>query len=533
MEGWRVAVLEGIVDRNKSQRRPYELMVENCSAHPDSQLLRNLRQTDTKASLFERENIVLKQSGRYAPRRDPKHVQELEARVRELEGQLGGIYKDKSDNVSALLALREERDALAIQFDQTSRELRAVKTRMKEIEMELKESEEKATQLDEVKHVLGSELQSIREKLDKVVAQNQALTNENRDLIARMVQMKEDQVKQMNEINEYYESVVKQQKMVESLRVSQGVDLPLAASEVRQSLLPRGYKYRLTGHDRDIAACVYNDGGTVLFTAGGDSTLRLWDPLQGVEKKQLRGLVQPALCLDVSAGTEFVIAGSADNTALVWNFSLGRVKHNLTGHSSQVTSVKFFNAKKWATTGSQDRTIKIWDLERGFSTRTLTTFSSCHCVTLTPEDSILGSGHFDGHVRLWSSRNGEIIHDLPVHDRPVTSLIVSPDGTRMVTNSLDNSLCLINLKKFQAEGALTHPDYHCQQSYAKICFSFDGKYVLAGGSNGIVYIWNMDTLELEETYEGGHTNPISCVSWRPHSSQFASVDTAGGLVIWE
>lgn len=533
MEAWKTAVQASIQDRNGVQGRSFEFIITNCTLYLDSQLLKSLKDSQAKGALLERENILLKKSGGYFSHRDPKHVQELEDRVRELEGQLGGIYKDKSENVSALLTLREEKDALVLQLDQTSRELKAVKSRLLDLELEWKESEDRGKQLEEVRLVLSSELVSIKGKLDKVIAQNQTLSTENDQLIARMVKMKEDQAKQMNEINEYYESVVKQQKAVDTLRASHGVDLNIPVSEVRKSLLPKGYKYRIVGHERDISACVYNDGGTVLFTAGGDSTLRMWDPIQGQEKKQLRGLVQPALSLDVSAGTEFVLAGSTDNTALVWNFSLGRVKHTLTGHSSQVTSVKFFNGKKWAATGSQDRTIKIWDLERGFSNRTMTTFSSCHCVTLTPEDSILGSGHFDGHVRLWSSRNGEIIHDLPVHDRPVTSLIVSPDGTRMVTNSLDSTLCLINLKKFQAEGSLTHPDYHCQQSYSKICFSFDGKYVLAGGSDGKVYVWNMDTLEIEEVYEGGHTNAITCVNWRPNSSQFSSVDTAGGLVIWE
>ena len=211
--------------------------------------------------------------------------------------------------MSALLALREEREALALQLNQTSRELKAVKNRLQDLELEWKESEDRGKQLEEVRLVLSSELESIKGKLDKVIGQNQALSTENDQLISRMVKMKEDQAKQMNEINEYYESVVKQQKAVETLRASQSVDIAVPSSEDRKSILPKGYKYRLIGHERDISACIYNDGGTVLLTAGGDSTLRLWDPIQGQEKKQLRGLVQPALSLDVSAGTEFVFSG--------------------------------------------------------------------------------------------------------------------------------------------------------------------------------------------------------------------------------
>jgi hypothetical protein len=64
MEAWKSAVQASIQIRNGIQGRSYELIITSCIPHLDSQLLKSLKESQTKASLLERENIILKKSGR-------------------------------------------------------------------------------------------------------------------------------------------------------------------------------------------------------------------------------------------------------------------------------------------------------------------------------------------------------------------------------------------------------------------------------------------------------------------------------------
>ena len=64
MEDWKTTILSRIADRNQRQSRQYEALINNCDFHSDAVLQRSFKETQAKTSMFERENIVLKKSGR-------------------------------------------------------------------------------------------------------------------------------------------------------------------------------------------------------------------------------------------------------------------------------------------------------------------------------------------------------------------------------------------------------------------------------------------------------------------------------------
>ena len=533
MEDIKTEVCARILTRNQTQTRAYESLISNCTHHTDAKLLKTYKDVRSRNAMCERENIVLSKSGS-----DPKQLQEIQDKTRELEGQLGRIYRDKSENLTAVMTLREAKKNISIEANETAEKLKKITAQVAILTSETTEKSSEIHLLEEKKSVLQSEFSSLQEKLQKVRVQNESLVTENGNLALRLAHIKETQSKQLLEISECYESVLKKQQLSElSENSSIAMDENGGFSSImvkKRVELPRSYKYKLVGHAQDITSCVYNDAGSVLVTTGGDCMVKLWDTEQGVERKVLRGLVHPALSVDVSVGTELVLAGSADMTAVVWRLGSARVIHTLTGHTSQVTSVRFLSTKRMATTGSQDRTIKLWDIERGFTVKTLMTYSSCQSVALSSEDSLLASGHYDGKVRIWSPSNGEAIAEVDVCDQAsVTCVSFSKDGRQLVASSNDNKLSLLDTRNFSLIGCLTHPEYRCQHTLTKVCWSSDSDYVLAGSNDGRVHLWNAVTREIEEIYEGGHGNPVTCVAWSPAKQQFASVDTVGGLVFWE
>lgn len=64
------------------------------------------------------------------------------------------------------------------------------------------------------------------------------------------------------------------------------------------------------------------------------------------------------------------------------------------------------------------------------------------------------------------------------------------------------------------------------------CMSPDYSYVLVGG-NSKVFVFDKETEELEERFDDIHYSKIRGCDWNPRGHQFATIDSTGGLIIWE
>eukprot|EP00004_Rigifila_ramosa_P014302 TRINITY_DN3241_c0_g1_i5.p1 TRINITY_DN3241_c0_g1~~TRINITY_DN3241_c0_g1_i5.p1 ORF type:complete len:1300 (+),score=318.35 TRINITY_DN3241_c0_g1_i5:1589-5488(+) len=73
------------------------------------------------------------------------------------------------------------------------------------------------------------------------------------------------------------------------------------------------------GHARDVFACVLSDDNRTLFSASGDSTVRIFDARTGAEDGVLRGHSKEVRCLSVSQLAKFSVSGSDDGTVRIWN----------------------------------------------------------------------------------------------------------------------------------------------------------------------------------------------------------------------
>ena len=88
------------------------------------------------------------------------------------------------------------------------------------------------------------------------------------------------------------------------------------------------------------------------------------------------------------------------------------------------------------------------------------------------------------------------------------------------------------MRTYKKVSSLQHHNYVCSGNYSKVSWSSDSNYLAAGGHRGQLFVWNTSNLKIEEVLDRGHSNPVVAVVWRPRESNMASVDSVGGLVIW-
>lgn len=107
----------------------------------------------------------------------------------------------------------------------------------------------------------------------------------------------------------------------------------------------------------------------------------------------------------------------------------------------------------------------------------------------------VATAHYDGCVRFFDPRTKEELHKMQLHDQGlhVTTVCYTPDGSRLVTNSKDNTLKLIDVRMYGELCTMKSEQYRNPISNNKAAVSPNGKYVAAGGHNGCVVIWDLTT----------------------------------------
>lgn len=149
-------------------------------------------------------------------------------------------------------------------------------------------------------------------------------------------------------------------------------------------------------------------------------------------------------------------------------------------------------------TCSTDRTIRLCDVEHSRKPFSVTSPSAVLDVASfgTRAGGLIVSGHKDGALRLWSSRDGNaMVGGAKVHTKGVTSVSCLDDGQSLVSLGRDNVIRLSDIRMNIAivremEGMVhTVSDWHRAAAY--------GRHVACGsGKQGNLGIWNVDTGKL-------------------------------------
>jgi hypothetical protein len=136
---------------------------------------------------------------------------------------------------------------------------------------------------------------------------------------------------------------------------------------------------------------------------------------------------------------------------------------------------------------------------------------------LTAATSEYGGGRMGADLKVWDARAGTPLLDLNGHTGLVDSVAFSPDGTRVVTGSRDQTAKvwdtrpgtpLLDLKGHTAD-------------VISATFSPDGTRILTGSEDWTAKVWDARAgtplLDLK-----GHTGPVSSVAYSPDGTRIAT-----------
>ncbi|XP_067889149.1 autophagy-related protein 16-like isoform X2 [Heterodontus francisci] len=295
--------------------------------------------------------------------------------------------------------------------------------------------------------------------------------------------------------------------------------------------VPARVRHSLEAHDGEVNAVRFSPSSKILATGGSDRKVKLWDIVGGTLQnvKTLEGSNDGVTSIEFDPSGLQILAGSYDNTARLWSLKNCELKHTLSGHSAKVTAAKFKFYFREAVTGSHDRTIKVWDLNKAACVKSIHVPSRCSDIVCS--DYFIISGHCDKKIRLWDCRSGIKTDEIPLQGK-VTSLDINSDRTQLLSCSRDDLLKVMDLRMNEARQELRAEGFKCGADWTKAIFSPDGNYAVAGSSDGVLYVWNTLTGNLETSLVGQHRSSINAVSWSLSGEYVVSVDRTKVANLW-
>ena len=172
-----------------------------------------------------------------------------------------------------------------------------------------------------------------------------------------------------------------------------------------------------------------------------------------------------SICFDPSSDLTLLTAGDIDKNIKMWDTENGSSKGELKGHNKDVTTIKWSNDGSYFGSGSQDKTIKLWDLKTLKEICTIPTlgYGPINDISLlnTGEMLIVAAGHVDGNITIWDAQRKSLFTEIKENSqgKEVRTICFSPDGKYLISGGFDNKIKIYDiLNNFNLASELEHND---------------------------------------------------------------------------
>ncbi|XP_045614964.2 periodic tryptophan protein 2 homolog [Procambarus clarkii] len=233
-------------------------------------------------------------------------------------------------------------------------------------------------------------------------------------------------------------------------------------------------------HTAAVTGLTFTQSGRAILSSSHDGTVRAFDLTR---YRNFKTLTSPRptqfSCVTVDCSGELVAAGGQDShDVYLWSLQTGRLLEVLSGHEGPVVSVQFSSqpgSTMMASTG-WDGTVKVWNaIDSTTAKETIALSSDGLCVCVRPDGKQLAVATMDGQITMFNPLSGE------------------QEGNIIGRNDLGAGKA--DADKVSAKKNLE------SKAFTSLCYSSDGKCILAGGQSKNVCIYSIEDELLIKKFE--------------------------------
>ncbi len=328
---------------------------------------------------------------------------------------------------------------------------------------------------------------------------------------------------------------------------------------------------RLEAHSRAVAALAYSPDGSLLATAGFDQTIRLWDVATWQVRATLHGHLDEVWSVAFSADGRTLATGSKDETVkpwdaqtvsqreLSWAVPLG-TRAILLGPDAGVIGVlgadgafRLLTTTNWQASvahpvrvgptdtppvamdrgatclvaGTAAGPIRRWRLpEPSEAVPFIGHTGRVDALAFSDDGRWLASTGADNILRVWRTDTGRQAAEFPYQHQLVFSIIVSPNANWLGV-IFDNDELQIWERRTGRRVARLNPH---KTGFQMVFLNHRPGFATAG-ADGLVKIWDLQTLRCEEIFRDS-LHGVTSIAITPNDDRLACGTGEGVIRIW-
>lgn len=373
----------------------------------------------------------------------------------------------------------------------------------------------------------------------------------------------------------YQHAIKEHTRFVNCVRFSPNGDLLASAGSDKKVFLFGGKegekKMELAGdapHTGGVYSLSWSPDNNKILTASADRTAKIWDVNtgaclttfhmgEGTDHQQVGSLWQGQYLLTVDLAGHISYLDPNNNAAPT---------NVLKGHNKFVTALAYDRSNESIYSGSYDSVITKWNVHSGKTSSIegeghknkieaavvdnghLVTGAMDDSVRVTPldplqyansigvdspvasVDSVNGNTVAVSMNKVYVIRNGAIITSQAVAGTP-KSVAINPAANLVAVGTDDNFIHLFNL-----DGAALQTKSKLEGhrgGVTALAFSPNGQHLASGSKDRAVYLWNVNSGELEQSGWKFHSAVVNSVAWSPNSRLIASASLDQNVFVWD
>jgi WD40 repeat protein len=283
----------------------------------------------------------------------------------------------------------------------------------------------------------------------------------------------------------------------------------------------------LEGHNERIMSLTFALDGQRLASADYNGRVQLWDTTRGVLMTTLLEGAQRIAFVTASpdgsqlatasggrgnssfAGTRLLAPLAGEREIVLYDAATGAVQSTLPGQRYGTTVVGYSGDGRLLASGSQGGGIALWDTGTG---ELLVTLSEEPVLGLDPKLPPVSALALDEHGKtivsahlsrlyslvVWDGETGEPRHFLGGQDNRVWSVVLTPDGSRMLSTGEDNTVRVWDTLTGEHLLTLTEPDL----AGLWLTLRRDGRRLITTGRDGSLVVWDTDVEDARVLWAG-------------------------------
>ncbi len=148
-------------------------------------------------------------------------------------------------------------------------------------------------------------------------------------------------------------------------------------------------------------------------------------------------------------------------------------------------------------------------------------------VRLSPDGTRIISGSVDGSVRLWNAATLKNLGSINTADLGVNVVAFSPDGKVVASAGTDGTIRLLDATSLEELKTFAEDQF----SVNCVAFSHDGKMIATGNDDGMIRLWSTSSGEQSKSIKG-HSAPVKSLAFRSGHAQFVSGGEDASIKLW-